>query len=164
MTVRTAWLGLGSNIDAEKHIPSAMAALRAAFGAVTFSPVYRSKALGFEGDNFLNLVAAIATDMPPLELNAWLHDLENKHGRDRTVPRWSSRTLDIDILLYGDLWLISPALEIPRKEILTAAHVLKPLADLAPDLRHPVERLTIAEIWAEFPRNEVELTPAPLSG
>ena len=79
------------------------------------------------------------------------------------VPRWSSRTLDIDILLYGDLWLQSPALEIPRKEILTAAHVLKPLADLAPDLQHPVERVTIADLWAKFPKDEVQLTPAPLS-
>ena len=162
MTVRTALLGLGSNIDAEKHIPAAMAALRTAFEAVTFSPVYRSKAVGFEGDDFLNLVAAAETDLAPLELNALLHEIENVHGRDRTVPRWSSRTLDIDILLYGDLWLLSPALEIPRKEILTFAHVLKPLADIAPDLVHPVERITIAELWSRFSNHDTPLIPAVL--
>ena len=162
MTVGKAFLGLGSNIDPERNISAAMAALRDAFEAVTFSPIYRSRAVGFEGDDFLNLVAALETGMPPLELDAWLHDLENAHGRDRTVPRWSSRTLDIDILLYGDLWLISPELEIPRKEILTTAHVLKPLADIAPDLVHPVERTPIAKLWSRFPKNDTPLIPASL--
>lgn len=158
MTTVTAYLGLGSNIEPERHFPTAMRALEETFHAVAFSPVYRSPAFGLEGDDFLNAVARIETSLSPLELDARLHAIEDDHGRDRSVPRWSSRTLDIDILLYGDLWLQSPALEIPRKEILTAAHVLKPLADLAPDLQHPVERVTIAELWAKFPKDEVELT------
>lgn len=163
MKAITAYLGLGSNIEPGRHFPSAMRALQETFDAVAFSPVYRSPAFGLEGDDFLNAVARIETTLSPLDLDARLHDIEDEHGRDRSVPRWSSRTLDIDILLYGDLWLQSPALEIPRKEILTAAHVLKPLADLAPELLHPVERVTIAEIWAEFPRDEVELTLSPLA-
>lgn len=163
MKAITAYLGLGSNIEPGRHFPSAMRALQETFDAVAFSPVYRSPAFGLEGDDFLNAVARIETTLSPLDLDARLHAIEDEHGRDRSVPRWSSRTLDIDILLYGDLWLQSPALEIPRKEILTAAHVLKPLADLAPELLHPVERVTIAEIWAEFPRDEVELTLSPLA-
>ncbi len=163
MTAVTAFLGLGSNIEPERHFPAAMRDLEAAFDGVAFSPVYRSPAFGLEGDDFLNAVARVQTTLSPLELDARLHAIEDAHGRDRSVPRWSSRTLDIDILLYGDLWLQSPALEIPRKEILTAAHVLKPLADLAPELQHPVERVTIAEIWAAFPRDEFELTLSPLA-
>jgi 2-amino-4-hydroxy-6-hydroxymethyldihydropteridine diphosphokinase len=163
VTAVTAYLGLGSNIEPERHFPTAMRALKEIFDDVAFSPVYRSPAFGLDGDDFLNAVARIETSLSPLELDARLHAIEDDHGRDRSVPRWSSRTLDIDILLYGDLWLQSPRLEIPRKEILTAAHVLKPLADLAPDLQHPVERVTIADLWAKFPKDEVQLTPAPLS-
>ena len=147
----TAYLGLGSNIDARANIVSGIEALRERFARVELSPVYRAPAVGFSGDDFLNLAARIETDLSPLELRDWLHALEDRHGRDRRQPKYSSRTLDIDILLYDDLFLLSPALEIPRGEILTAAHVLRPLADLAPDLRHPVLRKTLAELWSAFP-------------
>ena len=153
----TAYLGIGSNIDATTHVPAGMQALRDAFEGVAFSPVYQSPPIGLEGDDFLNLVARVETDLSPLGLDAALHTIEDRQGRDRSQPRWSSRTLDIDILLYGDLWLIGPKLEIPRKEILTAAHVLKPLADLAPDLVHPVERKSIRELWAGFPKEKLNL-------
>ena len=146
----TAWLSLGSNINAVANIASAMRALERDFERVRFSPVYRSAAVGFKGDDFLNLAARIDTGLAPLPLKAALAAIEDAHRRDREAPRWSSRTLDLDILLYDDLWLLSPELEIPREEILQAAHVLKPLVDLAPDLRHPVMRRTVAGLWAEF--------------
>ena len=154
MNTHTAYLSLGSNIDAEANIRSAMRALQADFRDVLFSPVYRCPAVGFEGDDFINLAARIVTEMEPLELRNYLAELENRHHRDRTVPRWSSRTLDVDILLYDDLCLISPVLEIPRQEILTAAFSLKPLADLAPDLIHPVTRERIGDMWNRFPHDE----------
>lgn len=144
-----AYLGLGSNVDAERHVRIAVQALEEQFGKVEMSPVYRNKAVGFEGDDFLNLAARITTDMTPLQLRAFLRALEAAHGRDRNTPKWSDRTLDIDILLYDELVVYGEDLEIPRREILKFAHVLKPLADLAPDLVHPVERRTIAEIWAD---------------
>ena len=154
MKTRTAFLSLGSNIDAEANIRSAMRALQADFQDVMFSPVYRCPAVGFEGEDFINLAARILTELKPLELRNYLADLENRHDRDRTAPRWSSRTLDVDILLYDDLCLMSPVLEIPRREILTAAFSLKPLADLAPDLVHPVTGKRIADLWDRFPRDE----------
>ena len=154
MNTHTAYLSLGSNINAEANIRSAMHALQTDFIDVSFSPVYRCPAVGFEGDDFINLAARIITELKPLELRNYLADLENQHHRDRTAPRWSSRTLDIDILLYDDLYLVSPVLEIPRREILTAAFSLKPLADLAPDLVHPVTRERIGELWSRFPRDE----------
>ena len=147
----TVFLGLGSNIDARANIASGIAALRATFGTVRLSPIYQAAAVGFEGDDFINLVACVETDRGSLEIKRYLHDLEDRHGRDRSGPKFSDRTLDIDILLYDDLWLLSPALEIPRDEILTAAHVLRPLSDLAPDLVHPAARRTVARLWHEFP-------------
>jgi len=159
----TAWLGLGSNIDAEANIASALRRLAADFPGARFSPVYRSAAVGFEGDDFLNAVAAVETALGPLQLKAALTALEDAQARDRTAPRWSSRTLDVDILLYDDLVLVSPELEIPRAEIIREAHVLRPLADLAPDLLHPVERRTMAELWAEFDgdRDSLQRIPWP---
>ena len=146
----TAFLGIGSNIDAERNIASAIHALAETFPGARFSPVYRSAPVGFTGDTFINLVAVIETGLDPLQLKNQLTALENAHRRDRTAPRWSSRTLDVDILLYDDLWLLSPELEIPREEITEMAHVLKPLADLAPDLRHPVIGRTMAGLWADL--------------
>jgi 2-amino-4-hydroxy-6-hydroxymethyldihydropteridine diphosphokinase len=155
MKPRTAYLGIGSNIDAEDNIRSAIESLRKSFANVSLSPAYRSAPVGFEGDDFINLVASIETALPPLELVEHLHTVEDDHDRDRSAPKWSSRTLDIDILLYGNLWLKSPRLEIPRDEILVFPHVLKPLADLAPNLVHPVERISIAELWSRFPKERV---------
>lgn len=157
-----AYLGIGSNIEARRHISSGIAELRNTFRDVALSPVYRSRAFGFEGNDFINLVARVETELSPLELKEWLHGLEDRHGRDRKVPKFSDRTLDIDILLYDDLYLLSPELEIPRGEILTAAHVLKPLADLAPDLVHPATRRTIGELWDHFAERKSALMPIEL--
>ena len=153
----TAYLGLGSNVDARKNIASGIAALHAKFGGVDLSPVYRTPAFGFDGVDFINLAARIETVMSPLDLKAFLHDLEDRHQRDRLAPKYSDRTLDIDILLYDDLYLHGPTLQIPREEILSAAHVLKPLSDLAPNLRHPVTRTTLSEIWKAFPQDQTKL-------
>jgi 2-amino-4-hydroxy-6-hydroxymethyldihydropteridine diphosphokinase len=158
----TAYLGLGSNVDAQSNIASGIEALQNTFAGVALSPVYRTRAVGFEGNDFINLVARVETDMQPLELKHFLHTLEDRHGRARNVPKFSDRTLDIDILLYDDLYLLSPELEIPRDEILTAAHVLQPLADLAPDFLHPVARVTLRDLWRAFPQQEPQLTPIDL--
>jgi len=158
----TAYLGLGSNVDARTNIRSGISALRKTFRSLDLSPLYESPAVGFDGEDFINLAARIETDQSPLELKHWLNDLEDRHGRARNVPKFSDRTLDIDILLYDDLYLLSPLLEIPRNEILTAAHVLKPLADLAPELLHPACRKTMAELWMEFPQKETGLIPINL--
>lgn len=143
----TAYLGLGSNVNARRNILSAIAVLRETFNNVRLSPAYQTRSVGFDGDDFINLTAAIETDLQPLELKQFLNELEDRHGRVRNVAKFSDRTLDIDILLYDDLYLISPLLQIPRTEIMTFTHVLKPLADLAPGLQHPVCRKTIGEIW-----------------
>jgi len=143
----TAWLGMGSNINAETHIRAGIDELKERFGNVSLSPAYASTSVGFDGDDFINLVARVETDEPPLELRQYLRDLEDRYGRNRNVPKFSDRVLDIDILIYDDLVLLSPMLELPRAEILKFSHVLKPLADLDPDLVHPTELRTMAAIW-----------------
>jgi 2-amino-4-hydroxy-6-hydroxymethyldihydropteridine diphosphokinase len=143
-----ACLSLGSNIDAASNLASALRALRHRFGDVRVSPVYRTPAVGFDGDDFLNLAAIVTTDLDAPALNDWLHALEDAHGRRRDQPRFSARTLDIDIVFFDDLILSGPGnLQIPRPE-LRHAFVLKPLADLVPGFVVPGTDDSLAELWA----------------
>lgn len=144
-----AWLGLGSNLFAEAHIRAGIGELERDFDNVRLSPVYASTAVGFDGADFINLVARVETEMHPLQLRQYLRDLEDRFGRKRDVAKFSDRSLDIDILLYDNLVLLSPVLEIPRAEILKFSHVLKPLADLEPDLIHPTELRSMQDIWEQ---------------
>lgn len=143
----TVLLSLGSNLQPQQHLHAAVAALRGHFGAIRVSPAYRTAAVGFDGPAFLNNAVALDTDMPLEALDAWLHALEDAHGRDRSGPRFSDRTLDIDVVFYGDLIVQGPGhLRIPRPE-LKHAFVLKPLADIAPDFIDPVSGLDLATLW-----------------
>lgn len=145
------YLSLGSNLEPRRYLNAALVELRERFGALAVSPAYRSKSVGFDGADFVNLAVGLDTELSPEALNEWLHALEDRHGRRRDVPRFSDRTLDVDIVLYGDLVLRGEGhLDIPRKE-LRHAFVLKPVADIAPDLRHPVSGESMAELWAAFP-------------
>ncbi|KAA2283993.1 2-amino-4-hydroxy-6-hydroxymethyldihydropteridine diphosphokinase [Arenimonas fontis] len=146
-----AWLSLGSNIEAEANLRAAAAALRQGFGDVVFSPVYRTPAVGFEGPDFLNAAAGLDTELSPQALNDWLHALEEARGRVRGGPRFASRPLDLDIVLYDDLVLSGPDnLQLPRPE-LKHAFVLFPLADIAPDLRVPGSGRSLAELRRDHP-------------
>lgn len=147
----TAWLSLGSNIAPEHNLRAAADALRARFGTVRFSPVYRTAAVGFHGAAFLNAAAALQTDLDPNALDAWLHALEDAQGRDRSGPRFSSRTLDIDLLLYGNRVLRGPGnLAVPRPELVQHAFVLRPMVDLAPELLHPLLGRSMAQLLQEL--------------
>ena len=159
-----AYLSLGSNLDAEAHLRAALRAMREQFGELTVSSVYRTAAVGFEGPPFLNLAVGLWTTMTPDALNDWLHALEDRHGRRRDKPRFSSRTLDADIVLYDDLVTTGRNhLEIPRGELVKHAFVLQPMADIAGDVVHPTLGLTIAALWEKFrgPR-ECKVVPIDL--
>ena len=156
------YLSLGSNQEPHRYLRAALDELRARFGRLDVSPAYRSAAVGFDGADFINLAVGLDTDLSPNALNDWLHALEDRHGRRRDVPRYADRTLDVDIVLYDDLVAQGAGhLDIPRKE-LKHAFVLKPIADIAPDLRHPVSGRSMAELWAAFPVESEPLIVEPL--
>ncbi len=154
------WVSIGSNIDRERHIRGALADLRAAFGDLVVSPVYESAAVGFAGEPFYNLVAGFASELPVGMLAGRLRTIEEAHGRVRSDAKFSSRTLDIDLLTYGSEPVSDGKLVLPRDEILKYAFVLRPLAEVAPTERHPIEKLSYAELWQAFDQASQPLWPA----
>ncbi len=144
------WVSVGSNIEREKHVRAALRALRDRFGELTVSPVYETPAEGFEGDPFYNLVVGFDTDVPPARLHALLRQIEDANGRQRGAEKFSSRTLDIDALTYGDQVADAGGKHLPRDEITRYAFVLKPLADVAGSECHPELRRSYAELWEAY--------------
>lgn len=156
------FVSAGSNIEPRANLKAACTALRQHYGELELSPLYRSPAAGFSGPDFLNLAAGFRTEEGPAEVLERLAELEAKAGRDRSAGKFSSRTLDLDLLLYGDR--IDAALKLPHPDIERYAFVLKPLADLAPELRHPATGLTLAEHWESFTGTRELRRVHPLSG
>jgi len=144
------YIGAGSNVDPRRHLRAGLVALADRYGLLKVSPVYRNSAVGFAGDDFLNLVIGLETDEPVGEVARYLGEVEAANGRTRTEEKFSPRTLDLDLLLYGNLVGEFDGVELPRSEITRYAFVLKPLADLVPEARHPVEGATYADLWAGF--------------
>ncbi|WP_323752207.1 2-amino-4-hydroxy-6-hydroxymethyldihydropteridine diphosphokinase [Marinobacter sp.] len=147
-----AWvfLGIGSNVERYRHVGLALDALREAFGELSVSPVYESEPVGFSGSNFLNMAVGFDTELPVAELSRRLKQMELDFGRRPDAPRFSPRTLDLDILTYGDEVGVVAGVELPRGEILKNAFVLKPLADIAPKAEHPVNRKCYRELWQDY--------------
>lgn len=159
----TIYISLGSNINREHNTRAGIVALRQVFGPLVLSSVYESEAVGFEGDAFYNMVIACQVDAPVFEANQILRDIEDANGRDRSGPKFSSRTLDLDLLLYDDLVLDENGLKLPRSEILKNAFVLWPLAEIAPDLKHPETGTSYAELWSCFDKTKESLKPIEFS-
>ena len=156
------YVALGSNMEAERHMVMAVQALRGRYGALTLSPIYKNRAVGFEGADFLNAVAGLDTGLDVAALKDALNGIERECGRERGAARFAPRTLDLDLLLYGDT--VDAAAKLPRPEILRYGFMLKPLADIAAGLRHPVTGRTYAEHWADFEGEGGELQPVSLPG
>ena len=126
------------------------------------SPVYETTAVGFQGEPFYNLVVGIETDWPVRDINRRLRAIEDAHGRERGPDRFAPRTLDLDLLTWGDAVGIVDGYELPRDEILTYPFVLAPLADVAPDEAHPVTGQSYGELWAQMTLHSEPLTRVPL--
>jgi len=143
----TVFVNIGSNIEPRLHIKNSLSALRKRFGALSVSKCYESQAVGFDGDNFLNLSASFSTDLNVTDVNTILHQIEDEAGRERLNGKaWDSRTLDIDILLYGDICGEVDGIELPRSEIVEFAHVLLPLCELAGNKIHPKLGISFAAL------------------
>lgn len=156
-------LGVGSNINKEFNMRSGIRNLMTLLHDANCSPIYESIAVGFDGDNFLNCVVVGQTDLNLFELNKALKHIEMEHGREALVNKYSSKTLDIDILTYEDLIGEFDSIILPRDEIISSAFVLKPLSDVLPNQVHPVERLSYASLWNKFSKAEQELWQVELS-
>lgn len=146
-------LGIGSNLARRRHIGAGVDALRQRFGVLRLSPVYRSPSAGFDGPDFYNLVALFETSLAIDALHDALRHIESSAGRQRGDDAFVSRTLDIDILLYGDAVLHASGYDVPRGEILEYPFVLKPLADLMPAALHPQSGRSFATHWREMQWN-----------
>lgn len=143
-------ISLGSNINAEQNIRLAVKALREHFGQLDISPVYQTAAVGFEGDDFLNLVVCFDSEGDVFEVAARLKLIEDELGRDRSQPRFSARSIDLDLLTFDDLVMDERGVQIPRHEILQNAFVLKPLSDICAELRHPLLECSYRQLWDEM--------------
>ena len=158
-----AYISIGGNIDPQRHIENALQRIQQDFSNMVMSTVFESKAVGFEGDNFLNLVISLDSHMDVGELNEYLHALEDVEGRERLNGKsWDSRTLDLDILLFGDECGLIDGVELPRDEILDHAHVLLPLAELAKELIHPPTGKTYSQLLNEVDFFGQEIWPVDI--
>ena len=144
------YLGIGSNIDPRKNLVLALKELEKRFGKLERSSVYRSKAYGFDGDDFLNMVVALCSELTPVDIHAQLEEIQYAAGRDCDTPGYSSRTLDIDLLLYDDLIVNEPPIRLPRADVLRFSFVLGPVTEIAPQLQHPETHQNYKDHWDKF--------------
>ena len=151
------FLGLGSNLDREKNIHAGLIALKNIFGDIVLSNVYESESVGFKGSHFYNLVVSLQTTLTIAELSEALKRIEDVNGRLRSGPKYSPRTLDIDILTYGDFVGVQAGVNLPRAEITENAFVLLPLAELAPNELHPRLKKSYADLWASYDQGAQKL-------
>jgi len=142
------FVSLGSNMEPEKNLNLAMEALTARFGAICRSSVYRNQAVGFEGEPFLNLVIGFSTGESAHQVNEALHEIEAQFGRVRGDEKFAPRTLDMDLLVYGDAVIKRDDLVVPRPELSEYAFMLQPLAELAGHKRDPISGAPWQKVWA----------------
>ncbi len=161
MSVTRVYLSLGSNIEPERHLRLGVQELATRYRDLELSPVYRNAAVGFDGAEFMNLAARCDVTETLEELLADLAQIHDLAGRARGEQRFADRTLDIDVLMYGELPVDTPV-ELPRSDILKYSFVLKPMCDIAPDEVHPVTGRTMAAHWADWPPGDTGLRPVDL--
>jgi 2-amino-4-hydroxy-6-hydroxymethyldihydropteridine diphosphokinase len=151
----TGYISVGSNIDKEIHIPSCLKALQKLFGHLTLSSLYESTAVGFIGDTFHNLIVKFESELDAKQVAKLLRQIELDHGRSHTAPKFSSRTLDLDLILYGTQIISDGRLQIPRNEIECYAFVLEPLAEIAASELHPMSQQSFGTLWQNFDKENL---------
>lgn len=150
------YISIGSNINKDEHVPASLLALEQLFGELTISSIYESEPVGFTGDVFYNLVVGFDSDLEVKVVAKQLRQIELDNGRTRDSRKFAARTLDLDLILYGDLIINDGRLQIPRDEIEHYAFVLEPLAEIAPDLKHPITQVSYAELWQQFDKSDLK--------
>ena len=156
------FVAAGSNLEPEKHLPQACAQIAHTWPDARFSRAYRNVAVGFEGPDFINLVVGFSAAQPLGSVIARLRAIETQCGRPRYAPKWASRTMDLDVLLYGDLVEKTDDYTLPRPDLLKRPYMLGPLAEIAPEVVHPVPGRNIGELWAHFEGDGHKMTAVDL--
>ena len=152
------FVAAGSNIDPLRHLRAALAGLERSYAPLTISPAYQNEAVGFEGEDFVNLVVGFTTTDSLERVRTRLQEIETDCGRPRDAPKWAPRSMDLDILLYGDDQRNEPGLIVPRPDLVKRPYMLKPMSDLAPNVMHPTQRRTMGELWAAFEGKDHTMT------
>jgi 2-amino-4-hydroxy-6-hydroxymethyldihydropteridine diphosphokinase len=150
------YISIGSNIDQNTHIPASLQALEHCFGTLSVSSIYESEAVGFVGDSFYNLMVGFNSEWEVKQVAKQLRQIELDNGRTRDSQKFSARTLDLDLILYGDLVINDGRLRIPRDEIERYAFVLEPLAEIAGTLKHPISQISYAQLWEKFDKTDLK--------
>ncbi len=150
------YISIGSNIDKDKNILASLQTLENLFGELIISSIYESEPVGFSGDTFYNVVVGFDSELDVKTVAKLLRDIELAQGRTRDCKKFSARTLDLDLILFGDLVLSDGCLQIPRDEIEHYAFVLEPLAEIAGSLQHPVSHKSYSELWESFDKSNLE--------
>lgn len=156
------YLSLGSNIQAETHILQGLDALAKQFGELILSPAVESEPVGFVGDNFINLMAVIHTDLPLKTLSQQLRQIEFDYGREINAPKFSGRTLDIDVVMVDRLEGAHEGLTLPRKDLFEHGYMLYPMSLMEPELVPPGQNLTTEQLWQDFSHDDQKLWLTPL--
>lgn len=146
-------LNIGSNQDRRKNIRLALEQLELFFENKTVSSLFESPAEGFKGKDFYNIGVNVETQIKISEVIKILHQIEDSLGRNRELPKFSSRIIDLDLVLYDDI--IDEELNIPRKDIFRYAFVLAPLEELNPDGIHPKTGVSYTKLWEDFESNMI---------
>jgi 2-amino-4-hydroxy-6-hydroxymethyldihydropteridine diphosphokinase len=153
------FVAAGSNVEPEKNLARACGEIARHWEDARFSRAFRNKAVGFEGPDFINMVVEFHTAESIDVVLARLRDIEVLCGRARNSPKWASRAMDLDILLFGARIEKTDDYTVPRPDLLKRPYMLGPMAELAPGVVHPVEQKTIGELWQEFDRDGHAMTP-----
>lgn len=155
------FVSIGSNINQAQNLRSCVGVLQQTFRQCQLSSVYQSGAVGFEGDDFYNMVVGFETTLSPKIINDVLSTIEIQHGRVRGKNRFVSRELDLDQLLYDNLIYRENGICLPREEITEHAFILKPVAELAGSATHPILGKSFAKLWNDFDKSREPLRHIP---
>lgn len=160
---RSVYVAAGSNVEPKRRLREALSLLRQDFPDLVASTAYRNVAVGFAGEDFINLAVGFSTELELDALLARLHAVELACGRPRLAPKWEPRSMDLDVLLCGDLVGEFPGVTLPRPDLVRRAFMLGPLADIAGAVRHPTAGATIGELWRRFDQGAHPLVPVSLT-
>jgi 2-amino-4-hydroxy-6-hydroxymethyldihydropteridine diphosphokinase len=156
------FVAAGSNVEPEKNLARACAEIAHTWPDAIFSKAYRNVAVGFEGPDFINLVVGFSAAQPLESVISRLRGIETNCGRPRYAPKWASRTMDLDVLLFGDRIEKTEDYTLPRPDLLKRPFMLGPLAEIAPQVLHPTEQRTIGELWKAFDGTGHTMTPVAI--